>query len=252
MPQLYLLTAPEQTRQAGQWGLPLAHLAYGMGQAVLALTVGALSLTARRGWMVLTDRLQPDEGDPAAFAAQVEQECRRRQYSAVMADFERPANDRAFAILSALTRQGLPLIVPAVYGDALPGAQVLVDSAISGGDWEDYLSAQLARWPGRVVLALHPLRMRFPLPCPGGEGTPLHAGELAQALDGRQSFFSRELACRYCTCREADTFSFVLFDDAASLQYKLRLAGRHGVQAAAALYPEVAGLLPELTAGQVE
>lgn len=246
MPELYLLTAPEQSLEASRWGLPLAHLAYGLGQTQLELTVGALSLTTKGGWMVLTDQMIPENGTTAELAAQVLRECRKRRYSAVMADFESTANDRSFEILAALEQTKLPLIVPAIYGDALPSAYVLVDSAISGGEWEAYLREQLDRWPGRVCLALRRLRMRFPLPCPTGVGAPVTEQELLALLAGRQSYFSGELACRYCTCRDGDQFFFLLFDDAASLRYKLQLAAQLGIDIAVAVYPEVSDVLPEL------
>ena len=246
MPELYLITAPEQAVQAGRWGLPLAYLAYGMGTQTLELTVGVLSLTARGGWMVLTDRTLPPDGSAADFAAQVRQECRRRRYRAVLADFERPPDGRSLEILSALAAAGQPLIVPAAYGGALPGAAVLVDSAISGGQLEDYLQEEMDRWGGRVCLALHRLRMRFPLPCPTGEGTPIDDDALQAALARRQSYFSPELGCRYCTCQEGGQFSFLLYDDAASLRHKLRIAETLGIPFAAGLYPELEDALPLL------
>lgn len=246
MPELYLITAPEQAQSAARWGLPLAHMAYGLGREQLQLTVGALSLTTRGGWMVLTDHAMPEHGEIAAFAEQVRQECRRRRYGAVLADFEAPANDHAFDILAALASCGLPLVVPAIYGDALPEASVLVDSAVSGGELEVYLREQLARWQGRVCLALQRLRMRFPLPCPTGEGEALDESTLRTLLEGRQSYFSRELGCRYCTCREGDAFTFLLFDDGASLRHKLLLAEQLGIRTAVALYPEICDVLPEL------
>jgi len=247
MPELYFITDPAQAREAACWGFPLAHMAYGLGIHRLELTFGAMSLTTRGGWMVLTDRSLPESGSVAALAEQIRQECRLRRFVAVLADFEAPVSNRALAILSALDARDLPLIVPQSYAAALPRAYVLVDSAISGGDLKAYLTEQIACWPNRVCLSLRRLRMRFSIPCSISEGEALSEQALAVLTAERQSFFSRELGCRYITCRDGDGFSFVLFDDAASLQYKLQTAEALGIRNAVALYPELRDLLPELS-----
>ncbi len=244
MPELYLITSPEEDAAARQWGYPLAHMAYGTGDEILELTVGRLSLTTQGGWLVLTDQHLPEVGDPRQFATQVKLECRRRHYQAVLADFELPANDRACEIISALSAANLSLILPASYGEIFPKALVLVESAISGGNLREYFEEQTARWPERICLSLRPLRMRFPMPSQNPEGENLDSKTLAAILQCHQSYFSHELGCRYCTQQLDSQFFFVLFDDTDSLRYKLELADQLGIHTAAVLYQEVLPMLP--------
>ena len=92
------------------------------------------------------------------------------------------------------------------------------------------------------------LRMDFSLPAESGQGRPLTPQEF-QALLEREApavFFSQDLCARYFTyTREGETH-FVLFDDADTLQQKLRLGSRMGFAAAFLMYPEVQDLLPQL------
>lgn len=244
MSELYFLVTPEEAAQASRSGHALAHMAYGCGTESLQLTVGKLSLTTKGGWMVLTDQHMPPTGDIRRFAAQVRQEVRNRRYEAILFDFEQPANDRAYDIISASTAGGIPFLVPDIYAEAFPTAQILVDSAISGGDLKEYLQAQTDRWSGRICLALHPLRMRFPMPSESPEGESLSVSELEQILLSRPSYFSRELGCRYFTQQIDGQFFFTLYDDASSLRYKLELADQLDIRTAVALYQEVKAMLP--------
>ena len=244
MPELYFITSPSDTSSAVKWGHPLAHMAYGTGKTRLELTVGPLALTTRGGWMVLTDHQLPPEGDVLHFAAQVRQECRARQYQTVFLDFEQPANDYAYELIAAVSASGLPLVVPETYANVFPQALVLIDSAISGGNIKSYLEEQNNRWSNRICLALHPLRMRFPLPSEKNEGEVISDYDLKTALKTTQSYFSHDLGCRYFTQQIQDNFTFTLFDDADSIRYKLNLADQIGIRTAVALYREIEAFLP--------
>ena len=244
MPDLYFVTSPAETSSAAKWGHPLAHMAYGTDRDTLVLTVGALSLTVRSGWMVLTDHRLPDHGSIPAFAAQVRQECRTRRYEAIMFDFEQPANDRAFEIIEAVSASSLPFLVPQIYADAFPQAMIMVDSAISGGNLKEHLVELQTRWPNQLCLSLHPLQMRFPLPSNQTVGEIIDAETLKQALKDHTSYFSHDLGCRYFTQQINGQFFFTLFDDADSLRYKLSLADELGIKTAVGLYQELLPFLP--------
>jgi hypothetical protein len=89
--------------------------------------------------------------------------------------------------------------------------------------------------------------MLFPLPCPGGEGTPLSREELRTLLANSPSvFFSPELCCRYFTFPRQGRTCFVLFDDAGTLKKKLDIAETLGISTAFFMWPEVEDIAGEI------
>lgn len=232
---------------------PKAHMAYGLGHTQYRLQTDRLPLSTRRGLLVLRDQTVPKQGDFNLLVRQLLQECSRRAYAGVIADFEHaPTKDRLTVLLTllpALTRMGLPLAVPESYGPHMPdNAKILVSSAISGGSITERLGSAVQTWPGRVWLELRRLMMDFTLPCPSGEGTALTKAELdgLQAAHPGISFFSSELGCHYFTYQEGPQAHFVLFDTANSLHHKLVLAQSMGIDTAVLLYPETADILSDL------
>ena len=244
---LVLIVSPDHSLQAAKYGLTLAHLAYGLGGGELYLTVGNLGLQTRGGYLGLCDDVLPQVGDPDQLAAQVLAECRRRRFCGVLADFEREPGERTLAILGALERAlgaaGLDLLVPEAYGGALPRAQVLICSAISGGKLTDYLAGRAEAYPGRAVLELRRLRMAFPLPCPAAEGEPIGAEALQAVLDACPAYYSESLGCNYVTSREGEEVKFILYDTPGTLRRKLALAEELGYSRAVMLYPEAVDFL---------
>ena len=94
--------------------------------------------------------------------------------------------------------------------------------------------------------------MDFLLPAETGEGRPLSQQEF-QALVDRETpavFFSQDLCARYFTYTRDGETHFVLFDDADTLQQKLRTGSALGFSAAFLMYPEVRDLLPRLFPGR--
>ena len=129
----------------------------------------------------------------------------------------------------------------------MPGTVPLISTALSGGNFTQRLR-EAAAGAGRLALDVERLRMDFPLPSPSGEGQPLSGRELRDLLDREAPavFFSQDLCARYFTyTREGETH-FVLFDDADTLQQKLRTGSSLGFSAAFLLFPEVRDLLPRL------
>ena len=100
----------------------------------------------------------------------------------------------------------------------------LVNTAVSGGSFAQYLREAARGGGGRLALDVERLRMDFSLPARNGRGRPLTAGELRELLD-RESpavFFSQDLCARYFTYTRDGETHFVLFDDADTLRQKLR------------------------------
>ena len=248
--QIYLAVTPSEAQEAARFRCSLAHVAYCIGPDSTLLRQNLL-LQTRGGLLSVTDRDAPFIASPEQLAAAALRECGRRGYGGVLLDFEQPpAPDRlAFAQALAKRLAPRPLYVPEGYA-SVPGAVSLVCTALSGGSFVQYLQETAAArgGPGTLALDVQRLRMDFPLPARSGEGSPLSQQEF-QALMDRESpavFFSQDLCARYFTyTREGETH-FVLFDDAETLQQKLRAGSAMGFSAAFLMYPEVRDLLPRL------
>ena len=248
--QIYLAVTPAEAQEAARFRCSLAHVAYCIGSDSALLRQNLL-LQTRGGLLSVTDRDAPFIASPEQLAAAALRECGRRGYGGVLLDFEQPpAPDRlAFAQALAKRLAPRPLYVPEGYA-SVPGAVSLVCTALSGGSFVQYLQETAAArgGPGTLALDVQRLRMDFPLPARSGEGSPLSQQEF-QALMDRESpavFFSQDLCARYFTYTRDGETHFVLFDDAETLQQKLRAGSAMGFSAAFLMYPEVRDLLPRL------
>ncbi len=249
---IYLAVTPDKQREALRFTERLAHVAYRVGpdghltrQSLLARTQGGL--------MVLGDRGCGPIRDCPALCREVWRECGNRNYTGVVADFERDLSPDRLAFLEMLSqvlrRNRRLLYVPEACGPQLDQAAVLVCTAISGGTFRQRLDAAAERFgPQRLALDLQRLRMEFPLPCPSGEGTPLTGAALRELMERRQPavFYSRDLCAKYFTYTEQGKSHFVLFDDADTLSRKIQAGKEMDLAAAFLMYPEVEDLLPRL------
>lgn len=232
--------------------LPLALMAYAVGPGGCLTRCGAVH-PPRGALMGLSDRCAGSIQHPDALCRAVAAECVKNRLRGVLADFDGvPCSDRP-AFLGRLARclnaQGLRLYCPC----SLPaeGAVLLAGTAVSGGSLRTLLEGAVNRHgPERLALDLERVQMDFPLPCPSGCGAPLtHEALLALRQKHASSvYYSRELAANYFTYSEEGRAHFVLFDDAETLRRKCALAQRLGIQEAFVMYPEVADLLPALSA----
>ena len=199
--------------------------------------------------MGLSDRCDGPIPRADALCRAIAAECAKRGFRGVLADFEtHPCSDRPAFLsrLSArLSTQGITLYCPL----SLPaeGAILLVGTGLSGGSLRALLEESVCRYGAeRLALDLERVMMDFPLPCPTGCGTPLTHEELLALREKHPSsvYFSRELMAKYFTYSEGNGTHFVLFDDAETLQQKVRLAKSLGIQRAFLMFPEVVDLLP--------
>ena len=106
-----------------------------------------------------------------------------------------------------------------------PPGKVLWGSAVSGGSLWGHLRDGIAlHGREKLVLYLEKTAMVFPLPCPCGVGKNITEYELSHWKQGKNVFFSPELGAKYFICGQGTQLRFVLFDDADTFSYKLRLA----------------------------
>ena len=253
--QIYLAATPEASQEAQNHCRNLAHVAYRVGSGS-SLLRRSLLLQTKGGLLSVSDHDAPFIDSPESLRDAVLRECGRRNYTGILLDFEEaPRRDRtAFVsvLAPALSAARRALYLPEAYASAAPGATVLLCTAVSGGTFSQYLQDAAARSGGAGNLApdIQRLRMDFRLPARTGEGTPL-TGEALAALMERESpavFFSQDLCARYFTYTRDGEAHFVLFDDADTLNQKLRLGAGMGFAAAFFMWPEVQDIAPKLFA----
>ena len=174
----------------------------------------------------------------ARRTGEIGEECARRSLRAVLAGFgHSPALETA-RFCDGLGRLGLQPILTENAWQAGCGAEMMISSALSGGDLRTRLEEALGRCDG-LCLDLERLRRSFPLPCPDGEGEALSAKALAELLRrGAKPSFSEELMCKAFTAEIKGEMRFILFDDRETLCRKARLAASLGVRRGFILYPE--------------
>lgn len=249
--RLILAVEPGDITAAGAWELPIAHLAYRMGDGPHLFRANT-PLIPTGGWMVIDDA-RFTQGDGAeGFCNEVLRECAARRFTGVVCRFR----GRESAVLADVTAhlaeackgRGIGCFVTEAYGPSAPDAKVIVSTAISGGSLQVRLEEAAARFGKRLALWVERVAEDFLLPSPGGEGAPLTAEELRRRREERGGavFFSPELCAHYFTYMSGDKGHFVLFDDAGSIRKKLRMAEGMGIDAAFLPYDSAADVLPEL------
>ena len=253
--QIYLAVTPDASQEAAAHCRNLAHVAYRVGPGSTLLRQSLL-LQTKGGLLSVSDHDAPLIDSPEDLRDAVLRECGRRNYSGVLLDFEeRPRRDRtAFVsvLAPALSASRRTLYLPEAYADAAPGGVVLLCTAVSGGSFSQYLQEAVnhAGGAGRLALDVQRLRMDFRLPARSGEGKPLTGEELEELMERENPsvFFSQDLCARYFSYSRDGEAHFVLFDDADTLNRKLRLGAGMGFNAAFLMWPEVRDAAPRLFA----
>jgi len=248
-----LSAQPEALAGARAHGLPIAHMAYRIGQG-FHLFRANIPLSLRGGFMMLDDGgpdLDLTAGGPDTLAAEVIRECIHRGFDGVVLAFQRtsPQLHAAAAVLAGrLGRQGGELYLPEAYADDSDWARVLIPTAISGGSLAARLGEVVGYYgPERICLDIERLRVDFCLPAEGEGGRKLSAKEFYTLTRAQspESYFSQDLSAHYFTYQDESGAHFVLYDDAGSIRKKLFLAQKLGIDRAMLFYPEVEDSLPE-------
>ena len=249
--RLYLSAAPERMAEAERLGLHPAYLAYRVekgGHLLIKRGCGNFS----GGLLVLTDaafpRLTPAETE--CLSLEICTECSARGFEGAAADFESAPDDGRLALLrplcSALRADGRKLYVPESYGRSISDTVVLVCTAVSGGTLKYKLrSAVLEFGANRVAADFARVLMDFSLPSPDGIGRTTSVGEL-ESLMARLSpavFYSPELCAKYFTYSAGGRTRLYLFDDAGTMNEKIRFAGTLGISEGFLQYGEVSDIL---------
>ncbi len=247
--RVYLTAVPEDLRDAAQRSRLIAYAAYGVNPEGRLLRESMPR--SQGGLLALSDQHCGAVQSPELLVREIWSECASLGFSGVLADFERPVSTDRTQFLrqlaAFLSRNGRQLFVPEHYGDRIDQAAVVICTALSGGCLRQRLQEAQQRFGSRLALDLQRLRMRFSLPCPTGEGTPLTAEELRRLLAAQRPtiFFSQDLCAKYFVCPQEGNACFVLFDDQDTLRKKCQLGRDLGISTGFFLYPEISDLPPD-------
>lgn len=251
MQKLILAVEPGQLTAAGAWKLPIAHLAYRMGDGPHLFRANT-PITPSGGWMAVDDGRFTQGDASEGFCNEVLRECAARKFTGVVCLFRGRESavlaDAAAKLAELCKGRGIECFVTEPYGLAAPCAKVIVPTAVSGGSLQTRLEEAAGRFGQRLALWVERVAEDFLLPSPSGAGAPLTAEELRRRREerGANVFFSPELCAHYFTYMAGDKGHFVLFDDAGSIRKKLRMAAGLGIETAFLPYDSTADVLEEL------
>ncbi|HHT16598.1 MAG TPA: hypothetical protein GXZ77_02605 [Papillibacter sp.] len=248
-----ILAAPKEfIEPAARTGLPVALMTYKIGRGYhLYRAQGAPRYAG--GLMVLDTSGYTGGGPLSGLVEEIYAECRAGGFSGVVLN---PADriglgQAALASRLANLREttGLTVYVPESMADMVPGAVVLVQTALSGGSLARHLREAVARYGAEnIALEIERVRMDFTLPAKTGTGRELMQEELEALLDTYKPkiHYSEELVASYFIYRSRKRTHFVLFDNAATIRRKLTHAARAGIDTAFLFYPNVYDILDEI------
>ena len=245
--QLYLAASPHTTPRPWKGGR--IHMAYCVDREG-ALLRSALTESLQGGLLGLSIPVSPPAQSCGALCDGLLAECRQHAFAGVFADWEADGEADWLPLLEErLSCAGRTLYLPEAVAPCTRQSGVLICTALSGGSLRQRLQEAIARWGvSRVVVDVQRLCMDFPLPCPDGEGRLILPTQksVQEKLRSARSFYSQELCARYYTYLAPDGGHLVLYDDAATLRSKLRLAQSLGIKQGFFMYPEVSDILPQL------
>ena len=249
--RIYLMTPPQQSSKAQQYGLTPAHMSYRVGGGPhLFRTQGPVAV--RGGVMVVDHRGYDGRGNPETFCQEVVRECSARSFLGVFFDFEGapiPVLRRAVEHLAPIfQRRRWSLYVPESYAISAPAVKVVISTALSGGSLKQRLS-QAAQMYGadHIALGLEWVAEDFALPAMSGGGRVLEWEELDRLLQQRSPavYFSDELCAHYFTyMHTGQSAHFAIYDDASSMAKKLYVASALGIREGFLPEPRREGFLP--------
>lgn len=232
----WLIVGERGQGRGGGFGLPVVHFHYRIGLGPHLFR--SKSVPPQRGGLLGMELGKYDgRGNPEPFCGEVLRECQARRFSGVVCRLGERRLPGLGEILARLAEschsRGLSCFVPEQYGQMAAAAGVLIPTAISGGSLERRLKGAVREFGAeRVAIWLNRGMEDFTLPAPSGSGRQLGYEELESLREKYRAscFFSDALCARYFTYMDGMEGHFVLFDDLASLQKKLNLAGQLGIR----------------------
>jgi hypothetical protein len=250
---MILVTPPDRMRAASAYGLPIAHMAYRLGNGSHLYRANFPAMP-QGGLMMINEDQFDGQGDIGIFCREVLRECTAKKFSGVVFDVESPPTPALTRIISTLSeqtaRRGWSFYLPESYTNYSKTAKIMISSALSGGTLQQRLKDAADHYGSdRIVLCIDRSAEDFYLPAPKGAGNPLSRDELKKRIESLAPsvFFSNELCAHYFTYMSRESGAhFILFDDLGSIRKKISVAQEVGIQRFFLFYSQMDDILPDL------
>ena len=249
---IYLCAAPKELSPARQAFPHIAHAACHIDQSG-RLHTSLPDTCAKEDLLLLSAEELCPFPDPARLCRMLKELCLHHGLSGIVADLPSPVTREKLRFLSLLQQEcasSCHLFIPEEFAPHLADSTAIVCAAMSGGIFTKRLEEALQHFPShRPALDLQRTTMDFPIPAPGGTGTPLSLREFKEIFSSHRPavFFSRELCAKYFTYRRNGQLRLVLFDDISTLLEKIRIGKRMGISHFFLSYPELTDILGALS-----
>jgi len=250
--QTILATPPSDLTRASAFGLPIAHMAYRIGQNGRLLRTDT-PISFAGGILVIDSEGFDGSGDPTSLCKDIIRECIARKFDGILCDFPpeiTPFLSQTVSRLNTLTVQhNWNLYLPESYAAQSTKSMVLISSDISSGSLESLLHRVSDTYgPERIALVVQRMAKEFRLPAGGEQGKYLTRKELSELVQhfSPSVFFDNKLCTHYFTYMNRNAAYFVLYDDSGSLLRKLSLARSLGITRFVLTFPDVEDILTRL------
>lgn len=181
---------------------------------------------------------------PKKFAEDVIYEVHRLHYSGVFADIEDLEQQKNMlpVLDKTLYSENIPLFVPASADKLVKHAIITIETDISGGSLEEYVTGYANQYGmERIAAFIVPVYADYKLPSLKSENTALSPEDIDSLIEkyNVSVFYSSELQCNYFTYMDdKECGHFVIFDNRRTIEKKLEFLTDMGIQKFFMIYPD--------------
>lgn len=244
---LVIVCAGKDTLKASIYDIQLLQLCISVGKG---MSLNRLYIPAKaRGDILGISDIGITDGDINFCVKSILYEVRKGEFKGIFADFERD-NEEVLSLLSKLDemayKENIEFYAPICNQKAVKYGFLVAQSALSGGNLEDYILELDEKYKNRIAVSIRPICTDFVLPSQDSEGTPISQQEKQEKMQKYDAgaYFSRELCAKYFTYMdENEQGHFVLFDDLDTISAKIQRLNNLPVKKIFALYPDIEKLL---------
>lgn len=237
-----VLTASDQLPPSEMSVISCVHLIYRIGSGGV-LQRAQSNVIARKNVMGIYDGGGLLGADYEKLSRDIFQELTRRGYTGVLFDF--PARAETIPALelicSFLAQKKATVFLPYELSAISNEAKIIIPASVSGGSLRETLESLCSSYsPQRLCVEISRDCSDFLMPSYQPNGTTLSSEQLKSIIEKYTPapYFSDKMGCKYFTYRNGAESHFVLFDDADTAAYKVKLADTLGMYGAFVLYSE--------------
>ena len=241
-----ILATVEKDGERAQPHFPCLHLCYYAGEGGQLKSHYSIHQPQNSYLGILESESPQPMALPQKFAEDVVYEVRRLQFSGVFADIEDPEQQKVMLPIldETLFKENIPFFVPLSAENYVSHAIVTLQTDVSGGSLEEYVSQYIKQYGAhRLAAHLVPICANYKMPAFKSTDSDLHPKDI-QALIQKyhaSTFYSNELQCNYFTYMDEESRGhFVVFDNARTLQKKMENLEAMGISYFFMVYPDYA------------